>query len=137
MGLIFKEKGIAFSGFEGTLLLEGKPAVGAKLIRTWDVFNQKGEDHALADEDGRFKFSPIEIAFRTPAFAPVDFLSHQNIDVIHEGKKYEIWAGGKLEKEAYREFNGKPINLTCELTEETRRIDLNVGFIVSNCHWNF
>lgn len=135
MGTFSKDKGAAFSGFSGKLLFEGRPVEGAKLTCTWHVFNDKGEDSATTDKNGRFVFGFVEVAFRTPPLAPYDFMSKQKIFVTFNNEEYRIWLGGKAEKEAYKEFNGESKNLVCELTEDARRVDLAHGFVGTNCRW--
>ena len=136
MGILKKDTGYAFSGFEGQLLYKGEPAAGAEMTRTWDLFGDKGEDTVVADSEGNFKFDSVVVKFRTPLLAAFDFLAHQAIQVKFGEESYQIWGGGKVSKEEYYEFNGMPKNFYCEVTEPPRRVDTaSSGFVVTNCHW--
>ena len=138
MGFFNNKKEIVypFSGFEGQLFYKGEPAAGAQLTRSYDMFGEKFEESIMADKEGRFAFTSIAKEFRTPLFSPVEFLVHQDIFVKYGENSYQIWAGGKMDKEEYSEFNGKPSALSCEITSDLRRVDLKHGFIGTNCHWN-
>ncbi|MEJ2741841.1 MAG: hypothetical protein P8176_04985 [Gammaproteobacteria bacterium] len=136
MGFLKREIGYPFSGFEGQLLYKGEPAAGAEITRTYDLFGDKGQELLVADDQGKFKFDSIVLKFRTPLLAPVEFLSYQEIYVNYRGEQYRIWGGAKRVNKEYSEFNGRPDNLRCELTEEPRRVDLvGRGFIGTSCHW--
>jgi hypothetical protein len=138
MGIWKKEPGYAFSGFSGQLLFNGEPASHAKLIRRYELSKpNEFEDSTVADGDGYFSFESILVKYRAPLLASHDFLSHQQIFVEYRGEQYQIWGGGKTQREEYSEFGGKPSNLKCELTEESRRVKNELsGMIGTNCHWD-
>src|SRR5690554_605838 len=125
---------ILFSPIEGVITYEGRPAVGAKVARTVSWKDSKGEtETTVTNEIGRFSFSPKKDSFKHNSV--VQFVAHQQIFVVFEGKEYQIWGNGKLEKEEYAEFGGKPKNLRCELTQEPDRVDTKNGWVVTSCQW--
>ncbi len=138
MGMLKAEPAYPFSGFSGQLLFEGKPASNTKIIRQYQLQSKPGlhEDIAMTDKEGLFSFESILIQHRTPVLSSHDFLSHQEIFVEYQNKQYQIWGGAKSELGEYTEFGGKPKNLTCELTEEPRKVTNEVAsFIGTSCHW--
>jgi hypothetical protein len=64
-----------------------------------------------------------------------EFVSYQSIFVYYQGQEYQIWGIGKLEKGEYSEFDGKPENFRCELTDEPRGVELKRGFVTTSCYW--
>ncbi|GAB1261748.1 DUF6795 domain-containing protein [Aurantivibrio plasticivorans] len=134
MGLLIGEKVCLFSGFAGQVMLNGEPASGAKLTRTYEFKNTEHKDVVTADEEGRFSFESVWDKQRGLV---VQFVSRQKILVEYQGQEHLIWTGGKLIEEEFGEFGGaKPQNLRCELGEDLRRVDMEMGFIGTTCHWD-
>ena len=130
-----EEEVVLFSPMEGKLTFEGRPAVGAKITRNVSWRDNVGEtDNFYADKNGHFNL-PIksQIEKMSPLF---QFVAHQKIFVYFEGKEYQIWGNGKLDKAKYTEFGGQPKNLHCELTQEPDRVDTKNGWVVTSCEWN-
>lgn len=134
MSLLKGERVCIASGFEGRLTFEGKPATGARIVRKFNWKDEKGEtEETIADQDGRFSFpSHWDVLRRV---LPVQFVAHQSIFVYYNGKEYQIWGMGKMSKNEYSEFGGKPKSFRCEITEEIRRVDLEHEFVGTNCYW--
>jgi len=133
MGLLKGEKVCLFSGFTGQLLLNGEPANDAEITRKYEWKNKETRDLITADAQGKFAFESVWESSR--GFV-VQFVSHQELFVNYQGKGYQIWTGGKLLEEENAEFGGSnPVNLTCELSEEMRRVDMELGFIGTSCRW--
>ncbi len=134
MSLFKGEKVCIASGFEGRVTLEGKPASGARVVRTIYFKSEKGQaEEAIADKDGRFSFPSRWEVLRQ--VLPVQFAVHQNIFVYYKGKEVQVWGTAKMVKSEYSEFGGKPENFRCELNDEIRRVDREVGFITTSCYW--
>lgn len=132
-----KETGCVFSGFDGQLLYEGEPAAGATLIRKYELFGRKGEDKTTADSNGHFQFDSVFWEFSEPFLTPTGFLVHQQIFVQYQNTETQIWGGGKGATPEFSEFNGKPKDLVCELTNDPRRVDIeDHGFIGTSCSWD-
>jgi len=140
MGLFSKkEKEIVypFSGFEGQLLYKGEPAAGAKITRKYNQMDKdKFEETITADAEGRFKFESIAVEYNPPALRALDYMSHQSIFVKYNNEEFQIWGGGKGDREEFAEFNGQPKNLICEITGDIRRVDAKKGFVGTACYWD-
>lgn len=136
MSLIKGEKACIASAFEGRVTYEGKPASGARIVRKFSWKDEKGEtEETIADKDGRFSFPSHWGVFRR--MLPVEVYAFQDIFVYHNGREYQVWGTAKREKNEYDEFGGKPKNFRCELTDELRRVDIEHGFVGTNCHWDY
>lgn len=135
MSLFKGEEVCVASGFEGRVLFKGKPAAGARIVRKFNWKNEKGQkEETIADEEGKFSFpSHFDILRRV---IPAQFVAYQDIFAFYQGKEYRIWRTGKLDKSEFSEFGGKPTNFRCELTEALRRVDLDRGFVGTNCYWD-
>ncbi len=81
MGMLKKEPAYPFSGFSGQLLFKGKSAVNAKITRTYELLDDKHEETITADSDGNFIFDSIEVKYRTPMLASVEFSALQEVFV--------------------------------------------------------
>lgn len=132
--MLFSKKTIVypFSGFEGQILFQGKPASHATVKRN---YNWDGTDHEMiikADSQGRFSFGPVAIESK---ISLQQFVSHQSISVTFMGKNFDIWIATKLAPEEFSEFGSRIKNLTCELTEKRRAIQQVSGFVGTSCHW--
>ena len=134
MSLFKGERVCIASGFEGRLTFEGKPASGARVVRKFNWKDEKGEtEETIADEDGRFSFPTHWDVLRR--LLPVQFVAYQDIFAYYNEQEFRIWRIGKLDKEEFSEFGGKPDNFRCELTDKLRRVDLKRGFVGTNCYW--
>src|SRR5690554_366734 len=102
---MFSENGqevVLFSPIEGVITYEGRPAVGAKVTRSVAWKDNKGESETTtANEKGGFSFPQKKDVFKHHSV--LQFVAHQQIFVVFEGKEYQIWGNGKLEKEEYAE----------------------------------
>lgn len=136
MGLFNKkETGCVFSGFDGQLLFEGKPATGAVITRKYELFDRSGEDSVTTDANGHFSFSSVIWEYKEPLLAPVDFMAYQNIYVSYRQQEFHIWTSSKPSKEALTEFDGNEPLVVCELTENPTGKDIIEGLLVTSCHW--
>lgn len=132
--MFFGKKNIVypFSGFEGHLTHKGQPAGGAIVKRTYDWDGEMHEETVMSDENGFFRFDSVAIETRESL---TQFVSSQRIYVTFESVEYETWVCGKIAQEEYGEFGGKPINLTCELTDDLKALELPRGYVGTNCRW--
>jgi len=136
MSLLKGEKACVASGFEGRVTYEGQPASGARIVRKFSWKDEKGEtEEAIADKDGRFSFPSHWGIFRR--ILPVEVYAFIDIFVYFNGQEYQVWGTAKREKNEYDEFGGEPKNFRCELTDELRRVDLERGFVGTNCYWEY
>lgn len=126
-----------FSGFEGILNFEGKPASGAKLVREWYPSRDGGDvyqEETITDAEGKFNFKSIwkdyEIS-KLEAFRIV-----QVVKVCFRGGERTIFLSSKSRAEEFSEFRGEPSNFSCEITEEIRSVRFEIGFIGTSCYWD-
>ncbi len=123
-----------FSKISGVITLNGKPAAGAKLVRTADRDGTK-TDETVTDENGFFEF-PAMFERTITKHLPMEFVASQEILVHYEGKEYEMWSGVKRKREENSESRGKPLDVKCELSNEMKRIKVNGSPISSLCTWD-
>lgn len=134
LSLLKEEKICVASGFEGQLLFDGKPLAGVKVVRNFKWKDDKGvSEETVTDQNGMFRFPSHWDELRR--ILPSQFVVHQQMFVHHGNNPVQIWGGGKMTKGEYDEFKGKPHNLKCEITEKIRRVQLEAGFIGTNCRW--
>ena len=134
MSMLKAEEVCVFSPIEGTLTFHGKPAAGARIIRTVAWKDEQGEtDETVADENGRFSLPVMNRSLRQ-AF-PSQFVAHQKIQVFYQDQEFLIWTTGKLDKEIYGEWGRKPTDFRCELTDDLRRVEVEIGAIGTTCQW--
>jgi len=130
-----EEKVVIFSPMQGVVTYKGKPAMGAKLERRLKWKDEIGiKDTVIADEKGRFEFLIVEDVIKLNAIT--QFVIAQEIFVTFKNREYPIWAKAKRGKALYDELNGKPIGLTCELTDQFERIESGNGMLITSCKWN-
>lgn len=124
-----------FSGISGVVTLDGKPAAGARLVRTVNREKDKS-DETVTDATGHFSMPPMFERTITK-FLPQEFVVSQKIEVIFAGETYELWNGVKRTAEENAESRGKPLVVSCELDlEEMNYIKVNGGPIFSRCTWD-
>jgi hypothetical protein len=123
-----------FSSISGVITLNGKPAAGAKLIRTADRDGVK-TDETVTDKNGFFEF-PAMFERTITKHLPMEFVASQKIVAHYDGKEYKIWSGVKRKKEENVESRGKPLVVSCELNSEIKYIDIGATFIHSLCIWD-
>lgn len=127
-------KACIFSDMHINLTLDGKPASGAKVVRT---VNWKNEitDTFTADEAGQVDLPAMYQSSITQAL-PVEFVSAQVIKVQYEDEEYKIWVYAKRDPAENVEFDGRPIQLTCELSEEPTTSRAFGSVVKTACKWN-
>ena len=130
---ILSNKVCLFTGFEGQLTYNGKPAAGAEVLVHNEYQGETKEIKLTADADGKFKFDSLYGSKSKMSLA--QFVSHQRIFVTYEGKEIPIWVAGKNSGEEYLEFDGVPGLVTCELTEDRRYVQTKHYSVGTSCHW--
>jgi len=134
MGLSDAGKVCLFSGMSGVIKLDGKVAVGARLVRT--VNKEKDiKDETTTDENGYFEFEPVFERTITK-YLPMEFAVSQVIWVHYQDKEYKMWSGVKRRPEENIESRGKPLVVECELNSEKKVIEVNNSPIISLCTWD-
>jgi len=111
-------KACTFSEMKIKITLNGKPASGAKIIRTVD-WKDEQVDFFTSDEGGNIDL-PAKFESSFTQVLPVEFISSQSINVEYENNNYLIWIYAKRNPGENSEMNGNPINLSCELSDEPK-----------------
>ena len=137
MSLLSKpeEKVVLFSPMKGTITFKNKAASGAKIERKVSWKDQTGEtDTTVSDENGEFELTILEETVKLSKIS--QFVVSQEISVYYHGEKFLIWTMGKSSKNIYGELGGKPVNLTCELTDEDMPHRFDDALLMTVCKWD-
>jgi hypothetical protein len=126
---------VLFSPMEGKMTFEGKPAAGAKIVRTIIWKGDEGEtDIFYTSEDGTFTLPIKRANVRIPMLA--EFVLTQEVSVFYADQEFTIWVKRKEELGKYGELNGKPTNFRCELTDEEVYLEDFNGLFTTSCKWD-
>lgn len=111
-------KTCVFSMVKAKLTKNGEPLKNIKVIRRWEWNNLK-EDSTTTDINGYFEFPAIYEKSIT-RLLPVELVIAQGIYIIDNGEEKKIWSNSKREPGENAEFNGRPIAMSCEITDELK-----------------
>jgi len=113
-------KMVLWSAMKGRVLLNGKPAAGAVLVRnySWHWKNEKGSDRTTTNAGGEFSFLVIEGSLLLGGLLPYEPVIEQDMVIEYQGKSYDAWAYFKHDYKHNDENGGKPIDVTCRLDAE-------------------
>lgn len=64
-----------------------------------------------------------------------EFVVTQRLTVSFNGEEFVIWAMGNGNTNIYGELGGKPVDLTCELTDDRERVEVENGLLMTSCKW--
>lgn len=134
MSIFDAGKVCTFSPISGVVLYEGKPVAGARIVRTTD-YQKKSQDEAVTDGNGYFEMPGI-YERHIVNFLPQEFVVGQLINVSFNDKEYKIWSGVKRKWEENAESRGKPLVVTCELTQEDEVINVDRQPFIAKCKWD-
>lgn len=109
-------KTCVFSVVKARLTKDGVPLKNTQVIRRWE-WNKLREDSTTTDESGYFEL-PAVFEKSITRMLPTELVIAQGIYVVDAGEEKKIWSNSKREPEENAEFNGKPIELSCELMNE-------------------
>lgn len=123
MGLFRK---CIFSEVEGTILLNGKPTEGVKVIKEYRWSNMKKNEviEFTTDKDGRFHFSASYGHSLLFSVFPHEPVIRQYLMFQYNGKEYLGWTYAKGNYDLGGEMGINPIKLICDLTWEEK--DYNI-----------
>ncbi len=134
MSILDTGKVCLFSKISGVITFEGKPVANALLTRTASLSKDK-VDQTRTDENGHFEM-PAVFERTITKFLPQEFVAKQVISVEFNNQTYDIWSGVKRTPEENAESRGKPLVVSCELTQaDLELIEVNGGPIFSRCTW--
>jgi hypothetical protein len=113
---------VLFSKVHGVVLNHGKPIPDAVVTRFFNFgwTNEEMTETFKTGEDGIFDFPVINRFSLATSIFPHEPSIGQIIKIHYDKKEYVAWALTKSNYEENGELNGKPINLLCELTQESR-----------------
>jgi hypothetical protein len=111
-------KTCVFSAVKAQITINGEPVKQAMVIRKWE-WNDLREETTQTDDGGYFQF-PAVFESSVARFLPVELVIAQGLYVVIDGEEKKIWSNSKREPDENAEFNGKPISLICELTDEMK-----------------
>lgn len=134
MSILDAGKVCTFSSISGVILLDGKPVPGAKVVRTTD-YQKKKQDETFTDSEGYFELPPV-YERHIVNFLPQEFVVGQLINVSHNNAEFKIWSGVKRKREENAESRGKPLVVTCELTQEDEIIKVDGQPFITKCKWD-
>ncbi|WP_444993957.1 DUF6795 domain-containing protein [Aliikangiella sp. IMCC44359] len=134
MSILDAGKVCLFSKISGVVMLDGKPAVNAKVVRTVNL-SKDITDQTTTDDKGYFEM-PAVYTRTIGKYLPQEFVASQLIEVSYQEKKYEIWSSVKRSPEENTESRGKPLNVECELNSERGLIMIDRVGIFSRCKWD-
>lgn len=123
-----------FSETHGEVVLNGKPVSNAKVIRSIIWQHETIEDEISTKQDGSFHFAP-KFSNTISKFLPGETVISQEIKIYHESKEYEAWITTKRDYEENSELNGKPLNLVCDLADESTSKEVGVRVVLGICRW--
>ncbi len=125
---------VLFSPLEGKITYQGKPAAGAK-IKLWVAWkDEEGEtEFYYVDDQGNFSIPKKIVTYKENPL--VQLSVGQEITVEYQGKEILIWSAGKSSSHLFGELGGKPIGLSCELTNEQMTPHLDHSLAKTLCEW--
>lgn len=111
-------KTCVFSEVKARVTLNGEPVKNASVIRRWE-WKELQEERTTTDNDGYFTF-PAAYESSVTRMLPIELVIAQGLYVVVDGEEQKIWSNSKRNPEQNSEFQGQPISLVCELTNEMR-----------------
>lgn len=138
MSFFFKGKeveAVLFSPLEGKITYKGRPASGAK-IKLWTAWKDKtGETEFYhADDQGNFSIPQKNMTYKSNPL--VQLVIKQRLTVFFKDQEIDIWEFSKMEKAPFTELGGRPVNLTCELTNDERTVRGDGSLGGTRCVWD-
>lgn len=118
MSLFDVGKTCVFSEVKVRLFKDGEPLKNVKVIRRWE-WNELKEDSTVSDDSGYFEF-PAVFEKSVSRLLPMELVIAQGLYVVENGEEQKIWSNSKREPEENAEFDGKAIDLVCEMTNEMK-----------------
>ncbi|MGI9280809.1 MAG: DUF6795 domain-containing protein [Endozoicomonas sp.] len=134
MSILDIGKMCTFSKISGVILNNGEPVANATVIRETD-YEKKFTDQTTTDENGYFEM-PALFVRSIAKYLPQEFVVGQSIKVVIGDKEERIWFGVKRKKEENVESRGKPLIVTCDLTNDEEHLEVNGSLFIGKCRWD-
>ena len=127
-------KMVIWSAMKGRVLMNGQPAAGAVLKRTflWHFKDESGADETTANAAGEFSFPVVERRSIFGGLIPHEPVVEQAIVIEYQGKSYKAWNHAKRDYDENSENGGRPVDVTCHLDRERARH----GRVMGLCEFN-
>ena len=116
------------------ILDNGKPVAGATIIRE-AKYEKTFSDQTTTDENGYFEM-PALFVRSIAKYLPQEFVVGQSIKVQVGDKEERIWSGVKRKREENVESRGKPLIVTCDLSDDQEIIRVDGSVFEGKCRWN-
>ena len=125
-----------FSEVNAVVTLHGKPVAGAEIVRTSNELDSTVyTDKTTTDAQGRFHFDARWI-FSLRQLMPFQPMVKQHITIYYAGGEYMGWQHSKNGYGHNDELDhNKPLNFTCELSEEPTLKYQMMGNVEGICKW--
>lgn len=123
-----------FSEVSGTVTLRGQPVASVRVIQTSTRGTEQVVETRTA-EDGSFHF-PSVYHRGLSNLLPQEFVAKQSLVVFHQDQPYPLWEGVKRDPAENVEAGGKPLVLTCELTDEEQVLLVGGGSVITLCRFD-
>jgi hypothetical protein len=125
--IAFGGKSMAFgkiylsSAVTGLVLKNGEPVENVEITRrlNWHWGIKKISDAANTNSKGQFVLDEQTASSLTARIMPHEPVVEQRITLMHDGVEYKGWFYTKHNYDNNGEIDGKPLNFTCELTEDS------------------
>lgn len=112
---------VLFSEVHGTVLKDGAPVQGAKVLQEVVWSDNKDEIPAretVSDDSGQFSFPAVEHNAGALRVVPHQPVILQKLIIRYGGVDYPAWRHTKNSYEENSELGGKRMELVCELSRE-------------------
>lgn len=109
-------KTCVFSPVKAQLLKNGGPLKGATVIRRWD-WQKLREDRTVTDDNGYFHF-PVVYEYSILRLLPAEIVIGQGLYTIVDDEEFAFWTNARRNPEENAEYQGHPIDITCDLKDE-------------------
>lgn len=135
MGMIEFLKICLFSEVNGFITVNGKPVVGAKVIRTSGLNSKTFTETTITDNEGYYHFD-MHIIKSINRILPLEPYIPQKIIIWLDDKDYQGWQMVKRNYDVNGEI-GAALNLKCELTKQPDITEQKIGSnIFGLCRWD-
>jgi hypothetical protein len=132
MSFLNPTKTCVFSAVKARLTMNGEPLKGVTVIRRWEWHDLK-EEATQTDAKGEFSF-PAAFESSVTRLLPIEIVIGQALYVKLDGEEKKFWSNSKRDAKENAEYNGRPIALRCELTDEMKTTRENGSIRSTLCH---
>lgn len=123
-----------FSPVKAKLLLDGEPVKGATVIRRWD-WQTLREERTVTDDNGYFHF-PVVYEYSILRLLPAEIVIGQGLYTVVDGEEFSFWTNARRDAEENSEYQGRSIDIMCDLRDEEILIKEFGARMVTLCKLN-